>query len=428
DDDDEEPYLTTRGGSPTGMSWVDHSNRSNNGGEGGLRKLSLAGETPAVLWGLLGATTAFCDRLEILAASSWKQPPCAPTETPLTPGQGSSLVENGGHEHGHHSHGHGSTPSPATPRLYWSAMMTRLVHLDLKGEIASVSFDMRSLAQAPFLQRLKLDTYKSDIEPALTRVPEMLDSVSGTVCGLELVGPWFVTDADLERMAVVLPRLRRLTLSHCKTRLEGGEDEEDEEEEREVVVKSTTSRLPDYLLAAMPMQQDITSPPAPVSSRTRSHMSGNQPQHAQQHQSASTSSSRAQPSTSSSSPSATPNPNSRYLSARGLVHAVEQMTDLHYLHIGILVPSKPHPPFATDSSSPSSGAAMSPWDMLGAAAASGSGRKGNVETEDDSNLEEEEEDGLCLDEKSLLRAFGAQKGSESRAFPLEVEVQECRTF
>ncbi|KAG0062958.1 hypothetical protein BGZ90_002873, partial [Linnemannia elongata] len=326
-DDDEEPYLTTRGGSPTGMSWVEQSKRSNNGDEDGLRRLSLAGETPAVLWGLLGATTAFCDRLEFLAASSWKQPPCTPTETPPTPGQGSSQVAHGvGHEHEHSSHGRGSTPSPATPRLYWSAMMTRLVHLDLKGEIASVSFDMRSLAQAPLLQRLKLDTYKSDIEPALTRIPELLDSVSGTVCELELVGSWFVTDADLERMAVVLPRLRRLRLSHCKTRLEGGEavggeDDEDEREEREVVVKSIPSKLPDYLLAAMPMQQDITtSPSEPVSSRTRSHTSGHQPQHSLQDQSASTSSSRAQrPSRPPSSPSsAVPAPSSKHLSARGL--------------------------------------------------------------------------------------------------------------
>lgn len=427
DDDDEE----TRGGSPTGMSWVDQSKRSNSGDEGGLRKLSLAGETPAVLWGLLGATTAFYDRLEVLAASSWK-PPCAPTETPPVPGQGSSQVAHGGHGHEYLSHGHGSTPSPATPRLYWSAMMTRLIHLDLKGEIASVYFDMRSLAQAPLLQRLKLDIYNSEFEPASTRVPELLDSVSGTVCELELVGPWYVTDADLERMAVVLPRLRRLKLSHCKTHLEGGDavggEVEEDEEEGGVVVKSTGSRLPDYLLAAMPMQQDITNPSPPVSSRTRSHTSGHQPQHPQQRQSASTSSTLARPTTYSSSPSAALTPSSKYLSARGLAHAVEQMTDLHYLHIGIFVTCKPPPSFTTGSSSSSSGAAMSPWDIL-AAAASGAGGKGNMETEDNGNWEEEErEDVSCLNEKSLLRAFGAQKGSESRAFPLEVDVQECRTL
>ncbi|KAF9129408.1 hypothetical protein BG015_004145 [Linnemannia schmuckeri] len=430
DDDDEETYLTTRGGSPTGMSWVDQSNNKSNTyeDEGGLRKLSLAGETPAVLWGLLGATTAFCDRLEMLAASSWKQPPCVPTETSPVAGHGST---HGGQGHGH---GHTSAPRPATPRLYWSAMMTRLVHLDLKGEIASVSFDMQSLTQAPYLQRLKLDTYKSDIEPALTRVPELLDSVSGTVCELELVGPWFVTDWDLERMGSVLPRLRRLKLSHCKTRLKDREvvegEEGDEEGEGEAEV-SAVSRLPDYLLAAMPMQQDITSPSTPVSSRTRSHTSGQQKQ---KQESASTSSSRTRSSTtllpSSNSSPATVTPSSRHLSTRGLVHAVEQMTDLHYLHIGILISSKPPPLFETNSSSSSfssGGAGMSPWDML-AAASAGESRRATEKGKVDEGESGDEESLLCLDEKSLLKAFGAQKGSESRAFPLEVEVQECRAF
>jgi hypothetical protein len=458
DEEDEEAYLVRRGGSPTGMSWVDQSNNNNNSsssssGEGGLQKLSLAGETPSVLWGLLGATTAFYDRLEVLTASSWKQPHCAtPTDTPITAaGQGYNQLslDAHGHEHQDHEHGHGAahhTPGPAAPQLYWSAMMTRLVHLDLKGEIASVSLDMRSLAQAPVLQRLKLDTYKSEIEPALMRVSELLDSVSGTVCELELVGPWFVTDWDLERMSRILVRLRRLRLSHCKTRLEegeivgekGGEEEEEEKKKERVVRDVSAPRIPDYLLAAMPMQQDIvgpsasSSPAAPVSSRTRSHTSGKK-----QQQHASTSSSRTRPLTAAPSSSSSPTsaaPSSRYLSARGLVHAVEQMTDLHYLHIGILVSSKPPPFFAngsSSSSSSSSGAGMSPWDTLAAATAYGpdtSAGAGKGKVDDEDEEEDGEENMLCLNEKSLLKAFGAQKGSESRAFPLEVEVQECRTF
>lgn len=70
---------------------------------------------------------------------------------------------------------------------------------------------------------------------------------------------------------------------------------------------------------------------------------------------------------------------------------------------------------------------MTPWDMLATASATIAGVRAGKVKEDDED-EDEDEDMLCLNEKSLLKAFGAQKGCESRAFPLEVEVQECRTF
>ncbi|KAF9094941.1 hypothetical protein BGX29_009241 [Mortierella sp. GBA35] len=425
DDEDQEESDESTGdddatGGQLGLDWLDQDEES----EEGLRVLSLAGETPSVVWGLVGATTAFCDQLQVLTASSWKQPHDGPLDA--TPDD-HHVALNGHPGHGH-GHGYENDPEsdsdggsgPAMPQLYWASMMTRLVHLELKGEIASVSFDMRSLAQCPVLQRLRLDTYKSEIEPGLAKIPEMLDAISATVTELELTGLWFVTDRDLDRMGRggVLPRLRKLKLAHCKTQLEGGDRGSGGgsggggggsgglSPARSSMLTGSGSFpiIPDYLLAALPMQQDILpSVPSPVQSS----------------KSVSSSSSRS-PSSPSSSPSNALS--STYLSPKGLVRAVYQMTDLRELHIRILVTNR--------VSSGSSGSVPPPWAELE-----------KVKEKRRMGEEDEEEDMLCLDEESLSKAFaaaaaatatatmtGQSSSSANRAFPLKVDIQKCRSF
>ncbi|KAF9131907.1 hypothetical protein BGW39_001143 [Mortierella sp. 14UC] len=465
DEDEDEDLMDTRASPTRTAGWL----HKDTGAvayedEEGLRHLSLAGETPSVLWGLLGATSAYYDRLETLAASSWKpQYNDGALDGTVAGGQGHA------HGHGQGADSNNNPPEPELPRLYWPATMTRLVRLDLKGEIAFISFDMRTLAQCPLLQRLRLDTYQSSSPqrpPPITRIPELLDNISESVCELELVGGWFLADREMDRMGRggVLPRLRRLVLSHCRTRLEdweveeaegegvgagGGRDEDDAGFEERGMTASTSAAvarvvLPDYLQAAMPMQQDIdpslsASGSAPVSSRTRSHTS--KPSSKSTSTTASKPKSKVQSASSSSKSKAKPKPNAattaatitpkptrppswRHLSTHGLVRAVQNMRDLHYLHLGILIPTPPPPPsllgtFGLRNLFPGELAMSSPYPTIDI-----------FEGSDRKHWEEEDGDGkgeLCLDEKSLLKAFGDQKDEgEGRAFPLEIEVLECR--
>ncbi|KAF9906824.1 hypothetical protein EC991_000267 [Linnemannia zychae] len=476
DEDEDESLMDTRASPTRTAGWL----YKDTGAvayeeEEGLRHLSLAGETPSVLWGLMGATSAYYDRLETLTASSWKQQ--------LTDGtlDGASSAAGGqGHGHGHgpgqgeESNNNNNPPEPELPRLYWPATMTRLVHLDLKGEIACISFDMRTLAQCPVLQRLRLDTYKSSSPqhpPPISRIPKLLDNISESVCELELVGGWFLADREMDRMGRggVLPRLRKLVLSHCRTRLEdwevesenerakGMRDEENLEERRESASTSAAVArvvLPDYLQAAMPMQQDIepslpASVSAPVSSRTRSRTSKPSSKSTTQLESKSKSKSKTKSTSSSSkrwsnasstsptptqkstviSPSRNP-PSWRHLSTHGLVRAVQNMRDLHYLHLGILIPKPPPPPTGWGTfglREPFQGelAMSSPYPTINIYEGWGMDVVKSKEEEEDGGGEGE----LCLDEKSLMRAFEDLKdGSEGegRAFPLEIEVLECR--
>ncbi|KAF9932069.1 hypothetical protein FBU30_008999 [Linnemannia zychae] len=403
--------------------------------EEGLQNLSLAGETPSVLWGLLGATSAFYDRLQVMKATSWMHQRHDGSFDVVDGGIQGQITAHG-EQHGHESEQEqgGNTsqggPPPILPRLYWSAMMTRLVHLELKGEIASLSFDMRSLAQCPVLQRLRLDTYVSDINPDLDRIPEMLDSISSTVCELELMGPWFVTDRDLDRMGRggVLPRLRTLRLSHCRT-WRSEITERAVVENREEMVDSpipTRIQLPDYLQAAMPLQQDI-SPSEPISSRTRSRtssqlLSQSPPRKQKKNRKADTPSTKVKMSTTSSSlasgstsmsastPKSGPTPSDKYLSPKGLVKAVEQMTDLHFLYIGISKAQK--------------GSKQRSWLPFEAQSDLLSSEGAVVFREAEKAKEDKQDMELYLDEKSLMEAFKGSVG-EVRAFPLEVEIMEC---
>ncbi|KAG0373431.1 hypothetical protein BGX24_011703 [Mortierella sp. AD032] len=449
DDDEDEAAMDTRA-SPTRLHFRDTTATAYEDEEG-LRNLSLAGETPSVLWGLMGATSAYYDRLETLAASSWKQQisdrpgslPDGASAAGGSQGQGGEGSNNG------NNNNDTSLQQPPLPRLYFSATMTRLVHLDLKGEIASTSFDMRTLALCPVLLRLKLDTYKSSLSPsqqppALNRIPELLDNVCESVCELELVGSWTVTDRELDRMGRggVLPRLRKLVLSHCRTRVESWEIEEEGEGEgvdEEGVFASTSmspkaavvARIPDYLLAAMPLQQDIgPSVPAsaPVSSRTRSRTSkpGSTSKNSKSTSTSSPSKSKSKSKSKSSTtpaasatsprplpPTSTGPPSARRLSALGLVRAVDYMTDLHYLHIEILNTTRG--PYGLRDDSQSLMRSSSPYP-----------NKSIFEGLGGEEERKAEEYVSCLDEKSLLKAFGDHRGRESRAFPLEIEVLECR--
>ncbi|KAG0055989.1 hypothetical protein BGZ83_006756 [Gryganskiella cystojenkinii] len=223
------PMIPARLGSSSLLD-IDSYATSSSSFAGSLEELSLAGETPAIVWALMGAAEAYADTLDTLKASSWKRPRdvdfgdeqqhhqdhSAPpgaeyfiSGNPAQPQPQPTLPQFQQH----------ASPSNDIPRLCFTPIMTRLSHLELKGEVAASAFEFRSLSHCPKLQVLRLNTHPCGKEPSENSLTRLLDNVPRSLQELELTGPWFVTDQDLDRMSKVstLPDLRRLLLVHCRT-------------------------------------------------------------------------------------------------------------------------------------------------------------------------------------------------------------------
>ncbi|GJJ75992.1 hypothetical protein EMPS_08350 [Entomortierella parvispora] len=221
----------------------------------GLEVLSLAGETQAVVWALMGATEAYPETLQTLKASSWKRvvnldleedelhhhqdapaviPGLAhagvdPYQQVFTPAElpSSQFLPQIPHQQdqppldipANGSQNDEGVVHGDIPRLCFTPIMTRLVHLELKGEIAALAFDFRSLSHCPQLLVLVLNTRPCGIEPDVSSLNLLLDHAPQSLRQLELMGPWVVTDSEMTHMSqpTALPNLRRLRMVHCRT-------------------------------------------------------------------------------------------------------------------------------------------------------------------------------------------------------------------
>ncbi|KAF9957443.1 hypothetical protein BGZ72_001819 [Mortierella alpina] len=407
--------------------------------EDGLKALSLAGETAATVWALTGATEAFSTTLEVLKANSWKRPVGIPlddnedgniTNEPFYLYGAPDLENANGNSdadmdtptpHPHHPH-HPHNPhnphhsymhtSLHAPRLTLVSLMIRLQELDLKGEIAAIAFDFRSLARCPQLRVLRLNTHPCGIAPHPERIQSLLQHVSASVQELDLTGPWFITDWHLDRMATVaLPDLRRLRLVHCKTFSDM--DAQNPDEMQRTNVQATTmmrTTLPPHLVDALPAQQDIVFASAACSPLSSTSTSS----------SFSLKEAAAIPSNS---------PSAQYLTGPGLVHAVERMKELRDIRLGLdLGRRDPHQQPQGQGQGQGDRQQRSPYEELmaaQAAAAAARGRgSGNSNSSDASyhgvrGNDTKEEGELA----SMARAL--QHHSENRILPLMIEIQHC---
>ncbi|KAF9575911.1 hypothetical protein EC968_001294 [Mortierella alpina] len=394
--------------------------------EHGLKTLSLAGETAATVWALTGATEAFSTTLEVLKANSWKRPvgiplddfeddpvtdePSYPVGAPVMGDADGSLhasMDTQMHQnhHPHHTFVHSSLH---LPRLSWASLMTRLQELDLKGEVAAIAFDFRSLARCPQLRVLRLNTHPCGVPPNPERIQSLLQYVSVSVQELDLTGPWFITDWHLNQMATVaLPDLRRLRLVHCKT----FSDLEASAEETQRTDAQTSARmrttLPPHLVDVLPAQQDIVragdgaSLSLPLSSPSSSS-------------SFSFESTAAVPSSALSV---------KHLTGRGLVHAVKQMKELRGIQLGLDLDRRDSY-HQRRSQGQSDRQQRSPYEELMEAQAAAS-RNSNTSSNNfghpgmNGNNNSKEEGELALMARALRHY------SENRILPLKIEIQHC---
>ncbi|KAG0203537.1 hypothetical protein BGX28_004219 [Mortierella sp. GBA30] len=380
------------------QAWHDHTGEEEQE-EQGLRNLSLAGETAATVWALIGATEAFSTTLEVLKASSWKRPFGIPLDDAELDEQTEFAEEllhptglqqylNAAEEntqatldtqsHQHHPHyDHDHSFMPASPRLSWAHVMTRLYHLELKGEVAAVAFDFRSLAQCPHLRILKLNTHPCGMAPDPSSIGLLLKHAASSLQELELVGPWIITDWHLSEMAThIFPDLRRLRLVHCRTFVSLATNHEP---------PTSIMSIPRHLADTMPLQQDIG--PMSLTSRTES--------------------------TTSSPPSFSPAfPSEVFLSTAGLIHAVEQMKELREIRLGLDMDRRHYHRRQNDRQSSSS-----PLEELIQANSSLAG---------DKTIRSVKKELSCEGEIEWVTASRALKHlSENRVLPLQIEIQYC---
>ncbi|KAF9285473.1 hypothetical protein BGZ68_003825 [Mortierella alpina] len=391
----------------------------------GLKTLSLAGETAATVWALTGATEAFSTTLEVLKANSWKRPFGIPlddfeddTDQPLYPAGVPDLLNANGTagadmytqiHHNYHPHHPFVHTSMHSPRLSWASLMTRLQELDLKGEIAAISFDFRSLAQCPQLRVLRLNTHPCGVAPGPDRVQSLLQYVSASVQELDLTGTWFITDWHLDRLATVaLPNLRRLRLVHCKTFLDLGANTEDITQRTNAQTTATAMMrpaLPPHLIDALPAQLDISIADGASFPSSSSPSSLFEP-------------AAAVPSIPLSA---------KYLTGPGLVRAVEKMKDLREIRLGLDLDRRDsrHQRQAQGRGQ-SDRQQRSPYEELMAAQAattaasrSTNNNSNNMSHHGMKGNDHKEEGELAL----MARAL--KHHSEDRILPLKIEIQHC---
>ncbi|KAF9968786.1 hypothetical protein BGZ70_007672 [Mortierella alpina] len=403
----------------------------------GLKTLSLAGETTATVWALTGATEAFSRTLEVLKANSWKRPVGIPLddfeddpvidEPPYPIGAlamgdtdraagADANIPTHHHFHPHHTSVHSSLHSP---QLSWASFMPRLQELDLKGEVAAIAFDFRSLARCPQLRILRLNTHPCGVAPNPERIRSLLQYVSVSLQELDLTGPWFITDWHLNQMATVaLPDLRRLRLVHCRTFSDLGASPEQPPSTTAQTTVMMRTPLPPHLVDVLPAQQDILLPDSVSSSLPWSSPP-----------SSSTSSPSSSSLCSSESAAAAPSISlsTEYLTGPGLVHAVEQMKELREIQLGLdLGRREPHdqrqgqgqrdrpqrsPYEELMAAQAAAGAAGASWSSASSSTkTSPHGMKGN---------QSQEEGELA----AMARAL--KHHSENRILPLKIEIQHC---
>ncbi|KAF9986769.1 hypothetical protein BGZ75_001438 [Mortierella antarctica] len=387
--------------------------------EHGLKTLSLAGETVATVWALTGATEAFSTTLEVLKANSWKRPVGIPlddfdddpiTNEPFYPiGAPAVNIANATADadmdpqihHHHHTSVHSSIHSP---RLSWVSLMTRLQELDLKGEVAAIAFDFRSLARCPQLRVLRLNTHPCGVAPSPERIQSLLQYVSVSVQELDLTGPWFITDWHLDQMATVaLPDLRRLRLVHCKTFSDLGTSVEETQQRTNAQTTATIrTALPPHLVDVLPAQQEISLAGGASSTLSSSSFLLEAAVVA------------AVPSVSLSA---------KYLTGPGLVHAVEQMKELREIQLGLDLGHHQR-----QGQGRSDRQQRSPYEELMAAqAATGVARASRNSNSNSSKTSSHGITGNDNKEEGELAAMARalKHHSENRILPLKIEIQHC---
>ncbi|CAO3571451.1 unnamed protein product [Mortierella alpina] len=400
--------------------------------EYGLKTLSLAGETTATVWALIGATEAFSTTLEVLRANSWKRPVGIPlddfeddpvTEEPLYPigatamgnidGAAGTYTDAPIHHHHHPQHAfvHSSLNSP---QLSWASLMTRLQELDLKGEVAAIAFDFRSLARCPQLRILRLNTHPCGVAPNPERIRSLLQYISVSVQELDLTGPWFITDWHLNQMATAaLPDLRRLRLVHSRTFSDVGASPEQPQSTTAPMTAITRTPLPPHLVDVLPAQQDIL---------LKSGASSSSPSSSPPSSSSTSSSSSILFSPKSVAATSSVSLSAEYLTGPGLVHAVEQMKELREIQLGLdLGRREPH--YQRQGLNQRDRTQWSPYEELMAAqatAGSSRNRAGTKTSPHSMKGNRSQEEGELA---TMARAL--QHHSENRMLPLKIEIQHC---
>ncbi|KAF9911604.1 hypothetical protein BX616_010559 [Lobosporangium transversale] len=314
----------------------------------GLEVLSLSGETRVVVHASCDAARRYCRSLITLQVNSWKEstglqfediavgpvipqmadggdddegnpfppPPPLPLLPPPLPVIPATATGNNGHsdsdddsdsdsDNNNSTIGTGYTSTSIRTRsrlsLQFEETMICLRSLELRGEIAALHFVLESLKRCPTLQTLKLNTKPSKIEPASSTINALVENVSTELNELELVGPWWITDSHLNRIANRLLKMRSLRLIHASSFYSiNAQSPATVTHHHGSSASKAISLLPSLLPSPSPSSsKPVPSPSLPCSDNNESALSN------------------------------------KFLSPTGILHAVQQMGQLQEIQLGM---------------------------------------------------------------------------------------------